>query len=468
MQRQSIAGALRSTVRRLAAPGGIRAALAALAIAAAFGTVREAIASVAYDYTGANFSSFFGDSDLYTSANKVTGDFIFSNPLTGASTPGTTSPNSFNTYSSVSGSPPPFSFTLNDGKNTISSNDPNITFFGTFNTNASDQIVFANFSAHETGIFPNGFGIDMGISPSGDSGSFSKGTAIGGGGRSATAGTWSGPVSVAASGPSLYVSLSAGGKLSSDFKPTEISATLSLSMTPIPGAHPIETLPSSVTTLQAAAGLLHYDGFDWASQILENPNPLFDSTSLTPLSFPYSDPPAGGYAHQPLTAGRFPFYWKYPIAVNSDACPVSPNCMPIETDTTLNFTDIPADPRLKTSGGVVLFATELVGTLRCSPPGVGQCNSAGFEPGPDLFDFLWADNFDGTVGGVAGPWTANTIPVDPGSGTGGVVLISVDGVSAPEPSSLAIFLTALTGLLACILLGRIVLGHQFVRWRLMP
>jgi hypothetical protein len=63
--------------------------------------------------------------------------------------------------------------------------------------------------------------------------------------------------------------------------------------------------------------------------------------------------------------------------------------------------------------------------------------------------FNWTDSFNGHAGGIA--VTANLVPVDPGSGAGGITIISVNGnpVSAvPEPSSITMLALSL-----CMLLG---------------
>jgi len=72
MHGHGIAGALWSAVRRLASvPGGIRATIAAVAVAAIFaGAVPRAKAAVEYDYVGNNFTSFFGDTGFYYSVHK--------------------------------------------------------------------------------------------------------------------------------------------------------------------------------------------------------------------------------------------------------------------------------------------------------------------------------------------------------------------------------------------------------------
>src|SRR5271165_5362541 len=91
------------------AAGGKRVVIAAAAVAAIFGVIPRASASVEYDYTGSNFTKFAGDKDFFTMANSVTGSFVFNGPLASLV------PNVFNPYSSATGLPPPFAFTIKDG-----------------------------------------------------------------------------------------------------------------------------------------------------------------------------------------------------------------------------------------------------------------------------------------------------------------------------------------------------------------
>jgi hypothetical protein len=251
----------------------------------------------------------------------------------------------------------------------------------------------------------------------------------------------------------LYVTLNTGGTLSNSNQPTSIFSNLSLGASP-PATSPYYaitgSLPTDVQTLQEAASYLGYSGFDWISQIIYDPNPDYTALNPTvPLTFPFYDPPLGGYVGE-ATQDSYPFYWLYPIE-SSDCYPVNPldtssPCVPIETSNSLTFVDTPADGRLATSGGFIIFSTELVGVVPCTDPETQTCSLSGFAPGADLFNFSWIDNFDGTIGGATGPFLSNTLLADPDSGTGGV---TITGEDVPEPSGAAIFIPLF---LCCILI----------------
>ena len=67
-----------------------------------------------------------------------------------------------------------------------------------------------------------------------------------------------------------------------------------------------------------------------------------------------------------------------------------------------------------------------------------------------LFTFKWMSTFNGTAGGTA--QLKDYQPIDPGSGTGGVTLLSVDyplsdvQSGVPEPSTWALMLLGFAGL----------------------
>jgi PEP-CTERM motif len=186
-------------------------------------------------------------------------------------------------------------------------------------------------------------------------------------------------------------------------------------------------------TLADAEGACGVKGFNWQQWVDVLPAPSFVSAAShvgVPLTAPppFLDPPPGGYFPIPLIAtcnGRAvphignggedsnPFYW-------------GPNeLIANTTSTTLSFQDIPADPCL--SGQQDLeFTTTLVGVDASGNPVA--------LPVTDTWN--WVSDFDGTAGQAF--TLKNTIPVDPGSGTGGVAIISINGVRVPEPSALAL------------------------------
>lgn len=134
---------------------------------------------------------------------------------------------------------------------------------------------------------------------------------------------------------------------------------------------------------------------------------------------PFLDPPPGGYVFElahgfPNGDKAYPFYYD----------PRTSELAGYETSTTLSFGDGPSDPCLfggkgdpscggKTApkGSQMAFTTHLVGVLQdftAQDLGIG---------------FTWVSNFNGTSGGVA--TTKNSLPADPGSGTGGITILSV-------------------------------------------
>jgi len=215
--------------------------------------------------------------------------------------------------------------------------------------------------------------------------------------------------------------------------------------------------PNFGLSLSQAAAACGFVGFDWTQIVtnLPNPSPFYtaDGLHLTSSSTPFNDPPAGGYQYQTPPNQAYPFYYD-PNAPSSYALSLAANEV---NNSSLLFLDTPSDPCL--SGGDKLlipacgdanappgaslnFATFLVGIL----PG-----GSSSQP---LFEWTWADNFNGTVGGIA---TTNTnLPADPGSGTGGITVLSETDLSAPEPPALQLVAVAL-------LVGLTVL--RVIEWR---
>jgi hypothetical protein len=92
------------------------------------------------------------------------------------------------------------------------------------------------------------------------------------------------------------------------------------------------------------------------------------------------------------------------------------------------------------SGDNVDFTTDLVGI--CAVAIAGVCNVGGTE---NLYQFDWADNFDGNDGNVSDIERSNLMAVNPSTGTGGVTIIS-QGTSVPEPSTLALLAAGLVAI----------------------
>ena len=502
MHGHGIAGALWSAAWRLASVViGIRGTIAAVTVAAIFaGAVRRANADVEYDYTGANFTKFIGDTSLFSTANKVTADFIFSSPLP----PGQDSANLFgNGTSSL------MSFSISDKKNTILSTSSDVQIIsGVFDVNVAGQITGANIDIVQNSILPNTQSEEIGISPTGDSGVFTN-SVTGGRGSSLVDGMWSGPVTTSSPGPSLYIEVATGTPNSlSDkstgtvAKPTGIVAELVLATTPPTPTSPSEiifpvsgipSLPSTVTTLGQAASKLGYVGFDWIqTATIPSPSPFYQKGNPTALTGQIVDPPPGDYTYNNPPNDTYPFYYNLADAISSENNMPTGKCavysqsgcvIPLGTGTSLNFSDGPADiciagpngmpsvgysnnlataqslcggSKLALPSSFLSFTTEIVGvtappvTTKTSPLAPPDCGTCVFLGG-----FSWDDNFNGTVentfpdpktgtGGVFNPVALTSdVPVDPTSGTGGITIVSVNGTSVPEPSTLILLATSL-------------------------
>ncbi|HYA42116.1 MAG TPA: hypothetical protein VEF34_12480 [Syntrophobacteraceae bacterium] len=187
--------------------------------------------------------------------------------------------------------------------------------------------------------------------------------------------------------------------------------------------------PQFVSIINEAAQVCGFINFDWRQTItsLPAPSPFYAAKSTTALTAPppFNDPPPNGYAYQnPPNAVMLPVYYNL-FTSASNPLSLAAN----ETQTTLSFYDAPADPCLhggsgepcggKTApaGAILGFTTHLVGI-------------AGNLPGASVKDtgigFSWTSSFNGTAGGIA--VTNGYLPVDPGSGTGGITVTKVNNI----------------------------------------
>jgi len=191
--------------------------------------------------------------------------------------------------------------------------------------------------------------------------------------------------------------------------------------------------------LPGAATVCGFVDFNWQQTItnLPSPSPFFQVNNATPLvaSPAFLDPPPGGYTYEstqgyPTGDQSYPFYYDPYSEVDN-----------YETDTTLTFSDAPADPCLAggnstgvagcngqnaKAGSVLSFVTHLVGMT--------YNNGTGAIGAVDLgIGFTWHSNFNGTSGGVA--VTKSNQNVDAGSGTGGVVVDSVSQITTYNNNS---------------------------------
>ena len=232
-------------------------------------------------------------------------------------------------------------------------------------------------------------------------------------------------------------------------------------------------------SLADAADACHFNGFDWQQtiDILPCPSPFFanardvDSKNIcsnggslnsgnlfgSPNAPPFSDPPNEGYTAPPKYVGLnpFPFYYYFsdantpgvhcsyfdPDNKNCDSAPYSYTVS--KDDKTLSFYDPPSDPCLPGDGtaneptklnriivgcdpdkgipnSFIAFTTTLVGIMKD-----GSVSPLGFE-------WKWKTTFNGTSGQI---YTLdNNLPPDPGSGTGGITVTSINGVPQTPPS----------------------------------
>ncbi len=192
-------------------------------------------------------------------------------------------------------------------------------------------------------------------------------------------------------------------------------------------------IPQYHYSLTAAAAVCGYTAFDWQQEIvsLPLPNPFFQVGYSQELSAPpaFLDPPSGGYTYEltltdktgallyPTGDDAYPFYW----GVNNG------DLRNATLTGILKFQDDPTNPCLpggtgngcggKTApvGSRMAFYTSLVGV---NPDGSPAITGIGFS---------WYSTFNGTSGGIA--TTKNINPPDPGSGTGGVTVTSIQEVA---------------------------------------
>lgn len=174
--------------------------------------------------------------------------------------------------------------------------------------------------------------------------------------------------------------------------------------------------PKLGLSLQQAAAGCGFVNFDWQQRItnLPAPSPYFQLGNPVALTAPPSflDPPPGGYTYQTPPDDSYPFYYD-----------PATQLLPQETPFVLSFSDTPADSCLpggrgascggKTApaGSFIGFTTRLVGV---------NANRTATDLG---IGFNWKTTFNGTSGGVSR--TKNDLPVDPGSGTGGVTVTGI-------------------------------------------
>jgi hypothetical protein len=194
------------------------------------------------------------------------------------------------------------------------------------------------------------------------------------------------------------------------------------------------------STLADYATACGFGSFNWQQQITTLPGPspftpnesfLINSQNLasdgslmaTPTT-PFSDLPQGGYTYLPTGYDPYPFYYPSSGFTPGGSCTIQSEgiggCLSFPyvvsaDDTTLSMIDDPSDLDLL-PGEIMAFSSALVGV-----DGQGNAHT--------LYSWTWNSTFNGTAGGVA--QTASIYAIDPGSGTGGVTLTSINGVPFP-------------------------------------
>ena len=235
--------------------------------------------------------------------------------------------------------------------------------------------------------------------------------------------------------------------------PTLVNSNTEIRMTLTPQG--INPLTGKNYTLTEAAQLCGFIEFNWQSIITNVPNPrpidpasgngLFTAANAPTVALvtPFNDPPPSGYYYQTkqsdganavelnvyynmFISGR---WWSLGNAVNTNAA-----------GTQLTFIDSVGDPCLP---GPQSAAVAAAADAECGGPGkrapVGSTINftthvvgiQGALPGAGVVDtgvgFNWTSNFNGTTGGITA--LGNILTADPGSGTGGVTVTSVNQIS---------------------------------------
>ena len=247
-----------------------------------------------------------------------------------------------------------------------------------------------------------------------------------------------------------------------------VTVTLTLGGTSADGL-PSQTVatfvPENNSTLLDYATACGFTKFDWAQTTILNPGGIFaqdDPSKPLKAPPPFLDPPPSGYTfdftctslspryppdcdpkglrnqwlsiHQPNFASANPFYYS-PSDIATGCAEgyepqngqLTPGCqLLIETDAyTLNFYDAPSNSSCQPPVPCFALKTQLVGLCDVAST---ACNLPG--PSAALIEWTWLTNFNGTTGGIY-QVGSNFFPPDPGSGTGGITITSINGVPVP-------------------------------------
>jgi len=219
------------------------------------------------------------------------------------------------------------------------------------------------------------------------------------------------------------VSVTTGGPISGTGSKTSIQATFT---------------PNFGLSLQNAASLSGFTGFNWVQTINSWPSPIklfSNNTPTTPVPIPTKDPPAGGWTYIQPTNNSNPFYYN----------PLSPAAGPFaltnnQTLNTLSFYDRPQSSNLNFAQ-LATFTTDLVGMLSsgdfvplvqfdwetnynplgCTTPGQGNCGTGGIL-------------ITGSALEIAGAYPGLSPDTD-GTGTGGATILSEEYLLAGLPAA---------------------------------
>jgi hypothetical protein len=218
----------------------------------------------------------------------------------------------------------------------------------------------------------------------------------------------------------------------------------------------------NLNTYAAACGFSY---FNWQQTIqsLPSPSPFFpakpnmipsankaaDGSLLAPP--PFFDPVPGSYTYIASISPAWnpaPYYYPTFVMAPGQYCTLPlglPPCTPgfrliMSTDSTaLSFADLVSDIYLM---GVPAATSPPAGqfvALQTTLVGVDGMNNA-----TPLIRWSWNSTFNGTAGGIS--QTAGFFPVDPGSGTGGVTITSINGVQFPDVVPASSITTTASGL----------------------
>jgi hypothetical protein len=189
-----------------------------------------------------------------------------------------------------------------------------------------------------------------------------------------------------------------------------------------------------------------FSGFNWQQTITNLPRPSpYATVDGTPLVTPFLDPPTPlGYTYDPAgTANLYPFYYDPNSCAFQDVFDVC--VIPVEQGmTVLNFFDHASDSCLPGGTGEgcygltappgpnsdLEFTTTLVGVSTASTPQNAICGANSTLYCTPLYWWRWKSTFNGTSGGVS---KLNDQVLDPGSGTGGVTITSINGITQTPP-----------------------------------